>query len=161
MARRSSGLAPGAGNLVTIVDTTVWIDFFGGTDTPEVRALQRMIDAAEDVCVCGVILTEVLQGIREDRDYAEASAAFASFLFLPMTQRTFIRAADLYRMLRRSGITIRNAVDCMIASVAIEHDIPLLHNDRDFDPIAVRGGLKVVKIREKPTGKSTVRFRRP
>ena len=146
---------------MTIVDTTVWIDFFRGTDTPEVRELQRLIDGAEDVCVCGVILTEVLQGIREDADHAEASAAFDSFLFLPMTQRTFVRAADLYRTLRRRGITIRNAVDCMIASVAIEHDVPLLHNDRDFDSIAALGELKVVKTREKPTRKSTVRLRRP
>jgi predicted nucleic acid-binding protein len=104
------------------------------------------------VCICGVILTEVLQGIREDEDHAAASAAFDAFLFLPMTRRTFIRAADLYRTLRRRGVTIRNAVDCMIASVAIEHDIPLLHNDRDFDGIATLGNLKVVKTRERPSG---------
>ena len=146
---------------MTIVDTTVWIDLFHGADSPEVRELQRMIDANEDVCVCGVILTEVLQGIREDKDYEEASAIFDSFLFLPMTQRTFIRAADLYRALRRTGTTVRNAVDCMIASVAIEHGIPLLHNDRDFDAIAVVGDLKVVKTRDRPTRKSTARLRRP
>jgi hypothetical protein len=146
---------------VTLVDTTVWIAFFQGTETLEMRELQRLIDTAGDVCVCGVILTEVLQGIREDKDHAAASAAFGAFLFLPMTQRTFIRAADIYRTLRRRGITIRNAVDCMIASVAMEHDIPLLHNDRDFDCIAALGGLKVVKTRGKPTRKSTVRLRRP
>jgi len=145
---------------VTLVDTTVWIDFFRGTDTPEVHELQRRIDAGEDICVCGVILTEVLQGICEDKDHASVSAAFDAFLFLPMTQRTFTRAADLYRTLRRRGITIRNAVDCMIASVAIEHDIPLLHNDRDYEGIAALGGLKVVQTREQPTRKS-VRLRRP
>jgi predicted nucleic acid-binding protein len=160
VARRSSGVAPGAWDPVTIVDTTVWIDFFRGADTPEVRELQRLIDASEDVCICGVILTEVLQGIREDKDHAVVAAAFDAFLFLPMTQRTFIRAADLYRTLRRKGVTIRNAADCMIASVATEHDIPLLHNDRDFDAIASLGELKVVKTRERPR-RSTVRFRRP
>jgi hypothetical protein len=103
----------------------------------------------------------VLQGIREDEDHAAASAAFDAFLFLPMTQHTFIRAADLYRTLRRRGVTIRNAVDCMIASAAIEHDIPLLHNDRDFDAIATLGNLKIVKTRARPTGKSTVRLCRP
>jgi predicted nucleic acid-binding protein len=113
------------------------------------------------VCICGVILTEVLQGIREDKDHAAASAAFEAFLFLPMTQRTFMRAADLYRTLRRREVTVRNAVDCMIASVAIEHDIPLLHNDRDFDGIATLRNLKVVKTRERPARKSTVRRRRP
>lgn len=153
MAGRSSGLAAGARHPVTLVDTTVWIDFFHGTDTSEVRELQRRIEASEDVCTCGVILTEVLQGIREDKDHAAASAAFEAFLFLPMTQRTFLRAADLYRTLRHRGITIRSAVDCMIATVAIEHDIPLLHNDLDFDAIATLGKLKVVKTRERPTRK--------
>jgi len=128
---------------VTLIDTTVWIDFFRGTDTPEVLELQRLIDASEDVCICGVILTEVLQGIREDTDHAAASAAFEAFLFLPMTQRSFTRAADIYRTLRRRGVTIRNAMDCMIASVAIEHDVPLLHNDRDFNTIAALGELKI------------------
>ena len=88
-------------------------------------------------------------------------AAFDSFLFLPMTRRTFERAANLYRTLRRKGITIRNAVDCIIASVAIEHDIPLLHNDRDFNAIAALGDLKIVKTRGKSAGRSSVRLRRP
>lgn len=137
---------------MTLVDTTVWIDFLRGADTPEVRELQRMIDGNEDVCICGVVLTEVLQGIREERDYATAVAAFDAFLFLPMNQRVFLRAAETYRTLRARGTTIRNAVDCMIASVAVEHDIPLLHNDRDFDRIAALGDLKIVKTRERPTG---------
>jgi predicted nucleic acid-binding protein len=136
-------VAARAGQPVTLIDTTVWIDFFRGTDTPEVLELQRLIDASEDVCICGVILTEVLQGIREDTDHAAASAAFEAFLFLPMTQRSFTRAADIYRTLRRRGVTIRNAMDCMIASVAIEHDVPLLHNDRDFNTIAALGELKI------------------
>ena len=144
---------------MTLVDTTVWIDFFRGTDTPEVRELQRMVATREDICVCGVILTEVLQGINADKDYAKASAVFDALLFLPMTQRTFVRAAELYRTLRRKGRTIRNAVDCMIAAVALEHDVALLHRDRDFLPIAEMAGLKVVKTRATSTGYSTVRLR--
>lgn len=130
---------------MTLVDTTVWIDFFHGTDTPEARTLEHLIETNDDVCVCGVILTEVLQGIREDKDYAKVAASFSAFLFLPMGQRTFVKAAELYRALRRRGITIRNAVDCMIAAVALEYDLPLLHNDRDFDRIASVCGLRGVK----------------
>ena len=63
-----------------------------------------------------------------------------------MRRQTFLAAADMYRSLRRRGITIRKSVDCMIAAVAIEHDLPLLHNDRDFDPMEAHCGLKVVKI---------------
>jgi predicted nucleic acid-binding protein len=128
-----------------LVDTTVWIDLFRGQETAEVKLLERLIGENADICVCGVILTEVLQGIRDDKEYAATSARFESLIYLPMSQRTFRKAAELYRTLRRKGVTIRNAVDCMIAAVAIEHDIPLLHQDRDFTALAQHSGLKVAK----------------
>lgn len=139
-----------------IVDTTVWIDFFQNKDTPQTEMLQHILNAGEDICICGVILTEVLQGIREDKDYTNVSFHFESFLFLPMQRCTFESAAELYRTLRRKGITIRNTVDCMIAAVAIEHDIALLHNDRDFVPISEHFGLKTIETKKKPTSKSSV-----
>ena len=73
-----------------------------------------------------------------------------------MNQHTFVKAAELYRIVRHKGITIRNTVDCMIAAVAIEHDIPLLHNDRDFNPLAEYCGLKILKTPEKPTKASRI-----
>ncbi len=136
---------------MVLVDTTVWIDFFAAKSSPEVAELERLLNEEEDVCTCGIILTEVLQGTREDEDYQRTSSRFDTFLFLPMNRQTFVRAAQFYRSLRRRGITIRKPVDCMIASVAIEHNIALLHNDRDFDPIETHCGLKVVKISKKPT----------
>jgi len=136
---------------MVLVDTTVWIDFFAAKPTPEVAELERLLNEGEDICTCGIILTEVLQGIREDEDYQRTLSRFDTFLFLPMNRQAFVRAAQLYRSLRRTGITIRKPVDCMIASVAIEHNIPLLHNDRDFDPIETHCGLKVVRISKKPT----------
>ena len=144
---------------MVLVDTTVWIDLFRGKSTPEVREVERMLHEGEDICTCGVILTEVLQGIRGDDDYQRTLSRFNAFLFLPMTRQTFVRAAELYRSLRRRGITIRKPVDCMIASVSIEHDIALLHKDRDFDPIENHCGLKVVHISKKPPKPS--RQRRP
>ena len=136
---------------MVLVDTTVWIDFFAAKSTPEVGELERLLNEGEDICMCGIILTEVLQGIREDEDYQRTLSRFDTFLFLPMNRQAFVRAAQLYRSLRRTGITIRKPVDCMIASVAIEHNTVLLHNDRDFDPIETHCGLKVVRISEKPT----------
>jgi predicted nucleic acid-binding protein len=130
---------------VVIVDTTVWVDFFRGKNTPEVGILERLVTEDEDICICGVILIEVLQGIRRDAEYIETLSRFDSFLFLDLNRHTFIKAAQLYRTLRRRGITSRKPVDCMIAAVAIEHDIPLLHNDRDFDPIEKICGLEVVR----------------
>jgi predicted nucleic acid-binding protein len=128
---------------MVLVDTTVWIDFFADRNEPHVAALQKLIEIEEDLCLCGIILAEVLQGIRSDTDYIETKDYLADLIFLPMGQATFVRAAELYRSLRKRGVTIRKPVDCMIAAVAIEHDIRLLHNDRDFDSIAKHSKLRV------------------
>lgn len=135
--------------MIVIVDTTAWIDFFAGHESPHVAALESFVRNKDDISICGVILTEVLQGIRKEKEYKATKERFDSFIFLPMTHATFIKAAEIYRSLRRKGITIRKPIDCMIASVAIEHDIQLLHNDRDFDPIEKHCGLKTVKSGKK------------
>jgi predicted nucleic acid-binding protein len=134
---------------MVLIDTTVWIDFFAAKSTPEVAELERLVNEGEDICLCGIILTEVLQGIREEEAYRRTLSRFDSFLFLPMNRQTFVRAAEMYRMLRRKGITIRKPVDCMIAAVAIEHDLLLLHRDRDFDPIESHCGLRVLRTSKK------------
>ena len=63
-----------------------------------------------------------------------------------------MRAAEIYRSLRKKGLTIRKPVDCMIASVAVEHDLLLLHNDRDFDQIVKRSALKTVHAKKPAKG---------
>jgi predicted nucleic acid-binding protein len=128
---------------MVLIDTTVWIDFFAGRNEPHVAALQELIEDEEDVCLCGVILAEVLQGIRSDADFSRTKEYLDDVIFLPMRQPTFLRAAEIYRTLRRKGVTIRHPVDCMIASVALEYDARLLHNDRDFDHIARHVKLKI------------------
>lgn len=126
-----------------LVDTTVWIDFFAGRNEPHVEIFQELIESEEDLSLCGVILTEILQGIRNDTDYFKTKEYLDDLIFLPMRHGIFVKAAEIYRSLRKKGITIRKPVDCMIASVAIEYDIHLLHNDRDFNYIAKHSKLKV------------------
>ena len=126
-----------------LIDTTVWIDFFSKRNSRQVVHLVKLIEQREELCLCGIVLTEILQGIKNPREYKQAEDLFGSLLFLSMTRDTFILAADIYRSLRTRGITIRKTLDCMIAAVAIEHKVPLLHNDHDFDPIAKFCGLAV------------------
>ena len=134
--------------MMVLIDTTVWIDFFAGRQLPHVVALERLIKNREDICICGIILTEVLQGIRQKGEFRKTKELFNSMIFLPMPYSVFLGAAEIYRTLRRKGITIRNSVDCMIASVAIENDIMLLHNDKDFTPIEKHHNLKVLAPKE-------------
>ena len=117
-----------------------------GRELPHVAVLERLIEKRKDICICGIILTEVLQGIRDKREFEKTKELFNAMILLPMPYSVFLYAAEVYRTLRRKGITIRNSVDCMIASVAIENDILLLHNDRDFLPIEKHLGLKVLSL---------------
>ncbi len=130
--------------MMGLVDTSVWIELFAGCSIPQVKILETLVTEKADICVCGIILTEVLQGIRREKEYKKTKGLFESLIFLPMTHATFVRSAEIYRYLGRRGITIQNPVDCLIASVAIEHDIPLLHNDRDFDRIEEHFGLSPI-----------------
>ena len=127
-----------------LVDTTVWIDFFAGRTAAHVDKLESLLQTGEDICICGIILAEVLQGIRSDTDYRKTKNYFEALVFLPMAHATFVRSSEIYRSLRKKGLTIRKPLDCMIASVAIEHDVALLHNDRDFDAIAKHSTLSVL-----------------
>jgi len=128
---------------MVLVDTSVWIDFFAGRNDSHVMSLQEAIESEEDLSLCGVILVEVLQGIRSDADFTKTKVYLGDLVFLPMRHATFVKAAELYRSLRKKGVTIRKPVDCMIASVAIEYNVQLLHNDRDFNHIAKNSTLRI------------------
>ena len=128
--------------MMVLVDTSVWIDFFAAREERHVKTLEDLILDRRDICICGIILAEILQGIREDAEFKKTSALLANLIFLPMPYAVYMKSAEIYRNLRKKGITVRKSVDCMIAAVAIENDIPLLHNDRDFIPIEDSLGLK-------------------
>ena len=129
-----------------LVDTSVWIDFFAGRDLPNVAKLEQSILDNEDLALSGIILTEILQGIADDTTYRRVRRYLSVLIMLPMPESVFVRAADIYRKLRKQGITIRKTSDCIIAATAIEHHCQLLHNDKDFAPIEKHYSLKVVRL---------------
>jgi len=127
-----------------LVDTSVWIDFFGGHQLSHVGKLETLISKGEEIAICGVILTEIFQGIRDKQQFLETEERLDTLILLPMNRSTFIMAAHIYRSLRTKGITIRKSIDCMIAAAALENKAYLLHNDRDFKVITEHFPLKVL-----------------
>ena len=127
---------------MVLVDSSVWIDFFKNKKTKEVKLLEQAIQNHETICTCGIILTEVLQGIKVDKEFKFVKEKLKLTTTIPMFNDSFIQAAEIYRGLRKKGITIRKANDCIIAAVALLADISLLHNDKDFSPIEEHFGLK-------------------
>lgn len=129
---------------MVIVDSSVWIAYFNGKITPETDRLDALL-SQEPVGLGDLILTEVLQGFRLDKDYQTAKRLLTSLTVYDMLgQDLAIQAAEHYRILRKRGITIRKTADVIIASFCIHHNIPLLHADKDFLPFAEHLGLRVV-----------------
>ena len=127
-----------------LVDTSVWISHFRAVNNPQTKLLNSKIDKSADLALCGVILTEVLQGIRSDSVCDEVESYLLKLLYLPIEQSTYLEAAAIYRHLRQRGYTIRNSIDCIIAACAIEHRVPILTSDRDFLPITRFFKLKIL-----------------
>lgn len=119
------------------VDTSVWIDYFADRPTAAAAELTQLIAQDRSPALTDVVLTEVLQGIRDDRQRDEVDRRLSYFPILRLRYLTdFRRSATLYRLARASGITIRSTVDCLIASVCIREAVPILHDDTDFDRLA-------------------------
>ena len=124
-----------------VVDSSVWIDFFNGVSTPEVDRLDALIGETP-LAIGDLILVEVLQGFRNERDVATARQLFRSLALLPLLGGSNSwKAADNYRQLRRKGITVRKTIDGIIATACIEANLPLLFSDRDFQPYVEHLGL--------------------
>ena len=126
-----------------LVDSSVWIDYFNGIDSPEAERLDALL-GKEDLLTGDLVLAEVLQGFQRASDYRRARTLMASLAYEDMVGRDVaIRSAGYYRALRRKGITVRKTVDVLIATFCIVRGHALLHRDRDFDPFARFFGLAV------------------
>jgi predicted nucleic acid-binding protein len=131
--------------MILLVDTSVWIDFFAGRDTPQTRHFKDAIGEGAEVALTGVILAEILQGIPSDSEFARLRKALSSFRILqPASDETYVQAARLYRAGRKRGVTIRSLVDCLIAAIAIENAAAILHKDRDYERISGYAPLKSI-----------------
>jgi len=126
-----------------IFDTSVWIDFLRYKSTPASDLLADYIDHNDQVILVPTIIQEVLQGIRENRQYNHIKDILSYFTVLQVPPvHAAIGAAELYRTLRKKGLTIRKSNDCLIAFYAIEFSTPLVHSDSDFDLISRHSKLK-------------------
>ncbi|OJZ17416.1 MAG: VapC toxin family PIN domain ribonuclease [Thiobacillus sp. 65-29] len=127
---------------MTLVDSSVWIDYFRGTATPEAEKLDALL-GTEPVATGDLMLAEILQGFVSDRDFNQAKKLLSSVTIVEMVgQDIAIQAARNFRTLRARGITVRKTIDTLIATRCIESGLILLYSDRDFDPFVEHLGLR-------------------
>jgi predicted nucleic acid-binding protein len=126
---------------VILVDSSVWIDYFNGISTWQTDLLDNYLSNVP-VIVGDLILTEVLQGFRSDKDYETARDLLSA---LPFRQiggyDVALQSAQNYRLLRKAGVTLRKTIDIIIATFCIMEGLTLLHDDRDFDPMTYHFSL--------------------
>jgi predicted nucleic acid-binding protein len=131
-----------------IIDSSVWIDGFNPkTNTPEKEILKQLIQNDYPIYLCPIIYQEILQGIREEKAFIKMKTILQQYRMLNLDLMYVTNhAVDLYRHLRKKGITIRKSVDCLIASYAIIADMHILHSDNDFTQIAKESKLMIYKV---------------
>jgi predicted nucleic acid-binding protein len=130
-----------------LIDSSIWIDWLSTRDTPGTKKLDALLDTPITLFICDRILQEVLQGVRDDARAREINRQLAIFECLDTGGVELARAsAELYRGLRKKGVTVRGTIDVLIATLCIENRLSLLHNDRDFDVIAKHAALRVEKV---------------
>lgn len=116
---------------VILVDTSAWIEFLRGTDSPVCDAVDRLLD--DDLATCDAISMELLAGARDDKQLTQLRGLLARTTLLPTTPADYELAAVLYRSCRARGETVRKLIDCLIAAVAVRAGVEILHADADFE----------------------------
>lgn len=128
---------------MTIVDSSAWVDYFTGTRTPHAERLHGALRNEEDVGVVPIVVTEVLQGFRPEAGFRDARRALLQLPVVHPRVDCYVRAAGLFRSLRALGVTVRGAVDCVIAQICMDLDAELLSPDADFERIARHTSLRL------------------
>lgn len=129
---------------MTIVDSSVWIDYFNGNITRETELLDQLLGRVQ-LGVGDLIFTEVLQGFTVDTDYNMARSLLETLSIFNFGGKTIaIKSAENYRFLRKKGLTVRKTIDVIIATACLEYNFTLLHADRDFIPFANYFDLKTL-----------------
>jgi predicted nucleic acid-binding protein len=123
-----------------LVDTSVWVAVFRRKNPLD---LEQVV-AFDEVVTCLPIVQEVLQGFKDEKPYRIAKDALRSLPTLddPLGFEVFDAAVDLYRSARRAGITVRSSIDCLVAAIALRHDVGVLHHDRDYTALARVSALR-------------------
>lgn len=126
-----------------LVDSSTWADFFNGTPSAHVECLDSALQQERDLAVIPIIITEVLQGFRTDTGFQRARRVLLALAVIQPSVDCHVRAARLFRSLRLRGITVRGAVDCIIAQTCLDAGAELLSSDVDFERIADHTRLRL------------------
>ena len=128
------------------MDTSVWslaLRRDRPSAEPKVGNLKELIQSGQDLCLLGMILTEILQGVRERGHFEKLKEALASFPLVEPSREDYVFSAEIRNECALKGIRA-STIDFLIAGTAIHHEMALLTTDADFDRIASVVPLRIV-----------------
>jgi predicted nucleic acid-binding protein len=123
-----------------LIDTSVWIDFLRATPGDAAKLLEELLDDGS-AYLCEVTFAEICFGAKDKRQLKQYEGRFSEMPFLALPEDWHTKAGVMGFELRKSGF-MPYLADLMIGLVAIEHKVPLLTTDKDFEPFAKLFGLK-------------------
>jgi predicted nucleic acid-binding protein len=134
---------------VILIDTSAWIEYFRATGSAAAVEVRRLLsEEADQVAMCEPVAMEILSGVSDDNTYTKLERLVNGLPSLNVDGSIDFRtAAQIYRGARRAGWTIRSINDCLIAAVAIRHDVRIIHQDNDFDVIAAMTSLVATSLK--------------
>ena len=127
-----------------LIDSSAWIEYLRDTDSPTCRRVEALLQSDAPIATCDTVMMEILAGTTSEREAIELTHLLDRCRFYPARPLfDSTGAAAIHRSCRRAGFTPRRLNDCLIAGIALEHDLSILHQDRDFERIAEVTGLRV------------------
>jgi len=129
-----------------LIDTSVWISVFRDRTGVVRQSLEAIIND-ESIFLNRFTQMELLQGCRDEREWTLLETYIQEQDYIESTPNTWVAAARIYYDLQRQGLTVRSSIDCCIAQLAIEHQLILVHNDRDFETIQRVRSLNCLRFR--------------
>lgn len=131
---------------MVLIDTSVWVDYFNGVANPQTDHLDFLL-GQQPVALGDLVMCEVLQGFRHEKDFKKARYFFEKLPFYQLGGYSIcLKASEHFRFLRKNGVTIRKTIDIIIATACVEYDLKLLHNDRDFDAMEKIKGFQAIRL---------------
>jgi predicted nucleic acid-binding protein len=130
---------------MVLVDTSVWVDVFRDASGSRRDTLAAALEG-EPIVLTRFNQLEMLQGCRDEKEWSLLASYLEDQKYLNLFDNTWQEAARIYFDLRRMGHTVRGPIDCCIAQAAMDHDVLLLHRDRDFETIARIRPLRQARV---------------
>ena len=126
-----------------VVDSSVWINNLRNAGSPSAKKLMEITNPRH-IIVGDLVLLEVLKGAQNHKHAEIIFSLLKQYRIEPMSDADVaVQAAANFRHLRSKGITIRKTIDLIIGTFCIENGHQLLHDNRDFAPMAEHLGLQI------------------